>query len=63
MHYKEQKKTIKKFIKELNLKTQAELANTLGVSPQIVKHWSAGNVLLPSWVSKFVECLKKNIKS
>jgi len=60
MNYKDQKKAVRKIIQELGLKNQAELADALGVSPQVVKHWSAGNVLLPKWVLKFVECLKNN---
>ena len=63
MNYKDQKKAVRKIIQDLGLKNQAELADTFGVSQQVVKHWSAGNVLLPKWALKFVECLKKNMKS
>ena len=57
---KKQKLFIKKSIKELGLKTQSDLAELVGVSTQTIRQWSAGNVFIPSWFFKFIDCIKES---
>ena len=60
MDRKKQKLYIKKTMNDLGLKTQAELAELIGVSTQTIRQWSAGNVFIPSWFFKFIDCIKES---